>query len=386
MAFLLAWGLNSLALIPWRRSAGKHWTERARLLYPARVSGALNILLIPINLVLALMNLEPGMPGYWLLFGIAGWFGAVLGNFPSAHEVFPQLHFRRWLHQFVFAWMIRLGIWLVYLSCAVAMPKNFGWPTILIAGAALLIHLSGIWGFRMRLFRCTGFVKPADGRLLRIVTETTLRMSVSVRGVWILAGTYAQAYALPATRELLFSERLLQICDDGEISSICAHELGHLTEPKTVLFRRIIGSFALFPLIFFKPVVAATGQIAPLLLLIPIWLFLVVRGLSMRMEKRADQVAVENQIESGVYGRALEKLYRENLVPAVNASNRRAHPHLYDRLLAAGVTPDYPKPLPPRGQSWTSRLMFAFLFIIPAISIATDAIRDVWNGFVFNHN
>ena len=31
----------------------------------------------------------------------------------------------------------------------------------------------------------------------------------------------------------------------------------------------------------------------------------------------------------------------------VNPSKRQTHPHLYDRLLAAGVEPDYPRPAAP---------------------------------------
>ena len=32
IAYLPQWGLNWFWIIPWRRSAGKHWTERARVL------------------------------------------------------------------------------------------------------------------------------------------------------------------------------------------------------------------------------------------------------------------------------------------------------------------------------------------------------------------
>ena len=36
VSVFLAWGFNRLTLLPWRRAAGLHWTERARSLYPAR--------------------------------------------------------------------------------------------------------------------------------------------------------------------------------------------------------------------------------------------------------------------------------------------------------------------------------------------------------------
>jgi hypothetical protein len=66
------------------------------------------------------------------------------------------------------------------------------------------------------------------------------------------------------------------------------------------------------------------------------------------MEKRADQIAADKQLQEGVYARALEKLYRENQIPAVNVNDRQTHPHLYDRMLAAGITPDYPRPAKPQ--------------------------------------
>jgi Zn-dependent protease with chaperone function len=381
-AFLLAWGLNSIALIPWRKSVGKHWTERARLLYPARVSSVINTFLIPANLISVQLSLEPEISDWWLALAITAWLGAVLGGFPFNREVFPQFNFRSWLHQVWSTWTLYLGVLFVYAVCALIMPVQFGWPTIAIASVALLFRLWQLCGLHLKLLCWIKLLNPADKRLQRIVMETSSRMGIPVRGVWILTGIYAQAFALPTTRELLFSKRLLEICDDSEVSAICAHELGHLTESKMVLFRRIVGSIALFPLIFFKPAIHAFNPFMPLLLVLPALLLLVVRGLSIRMEKRADQVATDNQTEPGVYGRALEKLYRENLIPAVNASNRRSHPHLYDRLFAAGITPDYPKPLPPKRLNWTSYLMLASAFILPVLISIVKILPDFLDAFV----
>jgi hypothetical protein len=66
------------------------------------------------------------------------------------------------------------------------------------------------------------------------------------------------------------------------------------------------------------------------------------------MEKRADEFAVKEQLNDGIYARALEKLYKENLSPAVNVNNRQTHPHLYDRMIAAGITPDFQRPARPK--------------------------------------
>jgi hypothetical protein len=65
------------------------------------------------------------------------------------------------------------------------------------------------------------------------------------------------------------------------------------------------------------------------------------------MEERADKAGKAHEGEPGVYARALEKLYRSNLMPAVMRQKRAVHPHLYDRMLEAGVTPEFPRPKPP---------------------------------------
>ena len=44
--------------------------------------------------------------------------------------------------------------------------------------------------------------------------------------------------------------------------------------------------------------------------------------------------------------RSMIKLHEANAAPAV-MSGKQTHPHLYDRLLAAGIQPDFPRPDPP---------------------------------------
>ena len=69
-------------------------------------------------------------------------------------------------------------------------------------------------------------------------------MQVRVRATWELGGMAANALALPVTRELIFTERLLAVCSDEEVAAICAHELAHLTESKAVLAGRLLRSFS----------------------------------------------------------------------------------------------------------------------------------------------
>jgi len=53
------------------------------------------------------------------------------------------------------------------------------------------------------------------------------------------------------------------------------------------------------------------------------------------------------------------------------------HPDLYDRIIAAGVTPLYERPRPPRKISWTT-FVLAFVLIIQVVIIAS--IREASKG------
>ena len=41
------WLLNLVAIIPFRRAKDSHWTERARVLYPARVAAVFSVWIFP---------------------------------------------------------------------------------------------------------------------------------------------------------------------------------------------------------------------------------------------------------------------------------------------------------------------------------------------------
>jgi hypothetical protein len=76
----------------------------------------------------------------------------------------------------------------------------------------------------------------------------------------------------------------------------------------------------------------------------------VFRWLSRKLEMRADRLAKLNEGDAGTYARALMRLYEDNLT-AVVTKRKMTHPHLYDRMLAAGVTPDFPRPAPAESMS-----------------------------------
>jgi len=322
VAGILTFCVNSLTANPWRKAAAAHWTERARLLWPVRTSGAVNI---------------------WLI---------------------PRFTFGRWLRLVAMTWSIRAGSLGVLVLSALLMPDEFGLASVVVGGSVLAYLLALHFGLYLRFLRWWKVLVLPDRRLRSVVARTAQRMGLREPGTWLLDAPLAQAFALPATGELMFSSRLLDILTDDEISAVCAHEMGHLTESKSVLAGRIAGSMALYPLIFLRPA-AKSGPLAICAIGVLVVLSAMLnRKLSRRMETRADKIATENQVEQGLFAGALEKLYCDNLIPAVSTGKRKAHPHLYDRMLAAGIQPDYPRPAKPQSMRWSVFLISIALGVL----------------------
>jgi Zn-dependent protease with chaperone function len=300
--------------------------------------------------------------------------GVKLAGFITAREIDAAITFKIWLHQTV-AGMLRWVSWTAFAVAVFLMPKNIGFEMLMVAGGYLAFHFAVQFGLWMHYLRWVHFLKPASERLRRIVDETSARMSVPVRGLEQLRGTAANAFAIVTQQRLIFTDRLVEVCDDNELSAVCAHELGHLSESKTVLAGRLIASLSWFPLIFIAPCVQAfglQGMIGPYLGTFLLGRF--GRSLSLKMEKRADHLATADQSQERVYAGALEKLYRFNQTPAVNYGNRRTHPHLYDRLVSAGVTPDFPRPEPPQYYTWPG-----YLCAIAAVALGVIAAIQINN-------
>jgi Zn-dependent protease with chaperone function len=346
--FFAARMMNDLALKPWRRSKGQHWALRARLLYPARTASALAVPLLPLDGYLSAALLRLAAPA-WVL-GLAGVPAAFLASCWINREIFPDVGLTRWIFSALIALIFRILSFGLLVFTILTIPRNFGSTTWLAAGLLFTWLLSLRLGLGRQLLRIFGRYKPADARLAGIVAGVAGRMNLRPRHVWLYTSPRANARALPLIKGVMFSTRLMESLSDDQIASVAAHELAHLTEPRRVTALRSVQSMLFFPLIFVRPLVAM-GAGGPMLACILVAGVLVLPGglrrMRRRMEIRADAIATANQSEQATYARALEKIYEINQTPAVMRGNRRTHPNLYDRMIAAGVTPDFPRPDPP---------------------------------------
>jgi len=376
-AYLLAAVLGQLALIPWQRSTGCHWTERARRLYPLRVGVVVNPLLFAATAAVTLQLIQGQATGQWLPSALAAWMGAVASGYLVDRQLWSDLTFKSWLNQSILYWVFfRAGFFLA-AAAFLMMPARIGWQTYAITGALLLILISLAAGLSLEFLRWARLIRAAPANLHRLATVAAERAGGKLRNVWMTPGPLANAFALLPMNDMLFSDRLVQIMSDEELETICAHEAAHLTESKWVFFGRVMGLLALCPLVSFVPVSNEFGLRGALVLLgVTITLVLLPRWLARRMEKRADAAAASHAVLPAVYARALEKLYEANQMPAVMPKRSRLpHPDLYDRMLAAGVTPAYDRPRSPSRVSWTTFLLSTVLGMLIVVNFSAHPPR-----------
>lgn len=364
-----AWAVGWADLRPWRRAAAAHWTERARLLFRARTARQTNVVLIGVLLLIASAGLTHGRSTLPAFFG--GMLGGLIAGWPLDRAVDPSRTLGAWMHLMAVSLVLSVLRFATVGLAAVLMPRRIDGVALIITGLFLVLQVALELGLQVRLLVWFRLLRPAGAALRALVAEVATELGVRVRATWELRVPYANAVAFITTRELAFTSKLLAIASDGELRAVCAHELGHLGESRWTVFGRVCGSLQFLPLIFLAPMFSRFGPSGLAMAFVAVAIIVVLRArLRRAMEKRADRVASAADTGNAVYAHALEKIYRANHLPAVLGKRTlRPHPDLYDRMLAAGVTPDYPRPAPPPRIRWSS-----------AALMVASVIAAVWFG------
>jgi len=368
-AAVFTFTINWLGLIPWRRAPDRHWTERARLYYPVLVAARGNLWVLPAILTMTAMLLWPDDSPQWVLMILVTAFGVVAGTVPMDHEVFPRTPLNELLRQTAVSWLMRFAIWLVFLSAIALSPDQFGFQSLIIF--VVVLGLLILWNRRGWIWtgRKLGLFLPPPERLQNIVRDTAAGMNVPVRELWLMRSARAQAFAMPDSARLVFTDRLLQMLSDDEIAAVCAHELAHLTEAWKDYYQRYVLWLMFLPWLFFKPVVHLLGLFGYLVLVcLTAILPRLYRGISHQLESRADGMAKAVERDPGTYARALARMYEDNLIPAVTAK-QTTHPHLYDRLVTAGAVPDFPRPAAAATTTWYGHVLAGALGLLAVILV-----------------
>lgn len=367
ISLLAAAGVTALAmvleLIPWWRARTAHWTEQARQLHPPRVAARQFEWGLPLSAALLSRALWP--ESHWALAAIGAYLGYLVGTVPLLRVLVPGLRLRLWLLYGVHRLVGRFLDWGVLVVALMLMPATAGLGMACIVAGYLAARILLGLGADFVIMRALGLLRPASPRLARVVAEASAATGVASPRTWEMDVPEANAFAVTSTKKLIFTRRLLVAMSDEELCALCRHELAHLAESRGALWLRLLGGSGGLPFIFVRPVYA--GYEVPGLLGLVVASFSILwlqARLSQALEKRADREALAPVESTGVYARALETLYRANLTPAVlKGAGLLSHPDLYDRMVAAGVTPAYPRPLSPRNMALSTLPLLVLLAV-----------------------
>lgn len=365
--------LNGLAVARWPRTAGLHWSERARRLYPIQVSAVLGLFATAACAGNMARWIWDGSWNTTLLFGVAGFVGGLAGNYLPSRRCHPGLTLRDYVGGCLKAWTFPVG--LVASAPLLSWGMGPGWS--LQSGVVAGLYLGAYLGFVtvgwIELMRRCGAFTAVPPAIEALVREQASARKIAVNEVLFLRDFRALAFALPIQRMVVLTPRLVDLLTPEELRALVDHELAHLGESRAVLIGRVLGAMAFAPVAFLGVATTWYG-IAGLAGCYGIWIILSfgARRLARAMEVRADRFAAEPPEAGAIYARALEKVYAENLIPASGIARGQAHPDLYDRMLAAGIQPDFDRPAKPHAANWTFLVWIVlFLALLAFVAVTT---------------
>ncbi len=364
---VLTTAVNYVNILPWHCSRDAHWTERARLLWPARIAANRNGYLVPAFVTLLLLVCGVTWSAVPFLV-LASLIGVAISGYWINRLFWPEypavkncvLHVLE-LEQLV----------LPFAAICAAMYLDADWigTFAIVLAPAVISRILLVKPRRWLLLR-TGIMCPPSERLLAIVARSAETAGQPVPVVWEMDLPETNAWAYLLSRELRFSRSLLEVCTDDEVAAICAHELEHLAEPRWSGFVRVARQYTSYLFILAIPLVQLLGGWVVVVAILGVsMIHTVVARFRHRMEERADRAGADAEMHEGVYAQALEKLYQKNLTPVV-LPYVGTHPHLYDRMVNAGVEPAYPRPDPPLQRMLSTRLLRGACLILSGLLIA----------------
>lgn len=377
--FLVSVLLNFLATVPatlrlrWlsdRHDDAPDWWMQASRIFPYRYALKTMRIILPMcwSIFAYVLHLFPPSPfdeaTAWAAFAGA-WLGATLAYLWSELRLMQPPHpVRAAVVQTIIdpAWLF-----LYIVTVMLVMPSRFGagCALALLTASGLLLWLWMLGGW-LWVLRRIKLIRPAGGRLTNLADALLSRLNLENARLFEMPMIQANAFASPLHKQIAFTEAALERLNDTELQAILAHEAGHLKEGWRTSIKRMSVYIPLIPVLAALPIISTYGFPTFVFSIVAAYAIVILLGAytrreARRLEEQADSIA-HHESDEGVYAKSLEKIYRINRVPPVIGARGLRHPELYDRMVSAGVTPPYARPLsPPR---WISLLLVIFAVLI----------------------
>jgi hypothetical protein len=268
------------------------------------------------------------------------------------------------------AWNVsprRLPVWRWCAGCASMLLFNY--PNLLIFSAmalalmclgptpinivmTLLIGAIGLamaaWGGGIVMARLIGLARPALPRAQHAADWAGERVGARARVAYELIWPKVTVDSFNFSCFLVFTDSAAELLDENQLLALAVREIAFFKLPGLVGALRIIESAVTFFMLACIAIGWAIGEQPMLFGFIVGWgTALAIRPFIRRAHLKADALAAEAGLDSHAALLALHRQYELNLTPVVIRAG--GTPSLYDRLVAAGVPPEYPRPPAPSG-------------------------------------
>ena len=352
---------------------GLHWTEKARRLAPFRMLLGIELVVGPLMFAYAAQH---AAGSFFAVSPVVDAWGALAAAFAGVLCMLQIVdRFLRRKYAFSPA-QLSTSAARILVTRAIAAPPFVLviWvrPTGAVSTVLLVVFAVAMLVLTstkvLTVLRALGVVVPTGERWKRCVESAAARMGVAPPRSYEMKSAMANAMASPFEGAVAATAGALQMLDDDQLTAVACHEIAHLHEGRAAPAVRLMPSVAFLVMLAVithsEDQLVNLGSLAGFLVV-----FILVRRFKVAREKGADHAATEHTPEPAVYARALLRLYEANLFPA--STKGGSHPSLYDRLLAAGVNPDFPRPAPPR----QGGALFAIVIML-IVGLALDGFRS----------
>lgn len=244
---------------------------------------------------------------------------------------------------------------------------------------ALVLVATSAWSLRfiVAVQIRIGVLEVASARTSRIADNAARALGIEPPQVWHVNTMTPNAAALPVANTVVVATSAVELLGDDELEAVLLHEMAHLGQSDAtgrgwLRYAFVVAVLLLVPLtdLGFLPLIAALGLV---------WVVAaLVSRVGRHMESEADRTAIEHSHETEALGKALLKMYMVGLIPANVRRDR--HPPLYDRLVASGITPDFPRDDVHRTTRGGLGMVAGLLVVVALAIVASLHLRDGGTG------
>ncbi|MEM6533330.1 MAG: hypothetical protein AAF654_11935 [Myxococcota bacterium] len=358
---------------------GEHWAERARLFFPVREELSLLLAVIPAGWIVVFWVLAPDEGPR-----LGAWFSLALVPLPAVvlvrllaqsksialeRSVRPSeivLHHFGAFYFSIFPHVMVLG----GTELLVWLDPRWWWPgTAAMAALGVLF----LWRGRIAAGRFLLGINSAPQDIQTLVDEQTHRLNLPAVKAFTTSLPTLSVRSLPLSRQIVFSEYLIEALNSAELAALSALELDRTKVRRSLLFVITTLTMAVGPSLRMV-VLGGLLDWRVALAVVGFFFFLLVFGAQaiQRGRRPPDSTAIAELVgsanASSDYATALEKIHRLSGVPAHVGPASGRQPSLYDRMLAVDVKPSFDRPgLPDDGPLKRLRWTLAMTLVIAAL-------------------